>query len=183
MSSKKQHKKNQTAKNNSSSFEQRLKRRQNVVESFEAKANANRSLSEKIADVITARFGSMVFLLFNALWFFIWIAVNTKLVPFIPPFDPFPFGLLTMIVSLEAIFLAIIVLISQNRAAKIDDLREEVGLQINTIAEGEITKMIKLQVLLLEKNGIDVSKDSELMKMLEPTDTDKIEKSLEKEIK
>ena len=175
-------KNNHTRQNGSSSFEQNLKRRHHVVESFEAKANANRSTSEKIADAITMRLGSMAFLGFNAVWFFVWIVINTKLVPIIPIFDPFPFGLLTMIVSLEAIFLSIIVLVSQNRAAKIDDLREEVDLQINTIAEGEITKMIKLQVMLLKKNGIDVSKDPELKRMLMPTDTDKIEKSLEREV-
>ena len=107
---------------------------------------------------------------------------NTGFIYFIQPFDPFPFGLLTMIVSLEAIFLAIIVLISQNRAAKIDDLRAETDLQINTITEEEITKVMELQVLLLKKNGIDVSHDPELMQMLEPTDLDRIEKSLEEQI-
>lgn len=173
---------NQSLKTGSSSFEQSLKRRKHVVESFEAKANANRSRSEKIADILTARLGAMDFLFFNELWFFLWIVINTGILPIIPQFDPFPFGLLTMIVSLEAIFLAIIVLISQNRAAKIDDLRQEVDLQINTIAEGEITKMIKLQLLLLKKNGIDLSKDKELNEMLEPTDPEKIEKSLEREL-
>ena len=87
-----------------------------------------------------------------------------------------------MTVSLEAIFLAITVLISQNRAAKIDDLRDEIDLQINTISEEEITKMIELQLLLLKKNGIDVSKDPELEQMLEPMDTEKIEESLKREI-
>ncbi|HUQ84858.1 MAG TPA: DUF1003 domain-containing protein [Candidatus Limnocylindrales bacterium] len=166
----------------SSVYEKKLKSRRRIVESFEAKANTNRSTSEKIADTLTARLGSMLFLGINASWFFIWIVVNTGLVPSVKPFDPFPFGLLTMIVSLEAIFLAIIVLISQNRAAKIDDLREEFDLQINTIAEEEVTKIIQLQVMLLKKNGIDISKDEDLKQMLEPTDTQKIEKSLEKQV-
>lgn len=175
------HVKKLSSSNKSSAYERRLRTRQRAIESFEAKANANRSFSEKIADTITARFGSMSFLIINASWFFAWIIINTGLVPVIPRFDPFPFGLLTMIVSLEAIFLAIIVLISQNRAAKIDDLREEVDLQVNTIAEEEITKIIELQVLLLKKNGIDVSNDKEIKQMLEPTDTNKIEKLLEKQ--
>src|SRR5688572_11852637 len=93
---------------NRPAFEKRLKSRRKVVQSFEAKANASRTLSEKTADIITARLGSMLFLFLNAVWFFIWIVINAGFVPLIPPFDPFPFGLLTMIVSLEAIFLAII---------------------------------------------------------------------------
>lgn len=167
---------------NSPDFQSKLKTRRRVIKSFEAQANRNRSFSEKIADTLTARLGSMLFLGANAAWFFIWIVINTGLIPSVKPFDPFPFGLLTIIVSLEAIFLAIIVLISQNRAAKIDDLREEFDLQINTIAEEEITKIIELLVLLLKKNGIDVSKDKDLMEMLKPTDTGKIEKSLQKQV-
>jgi uncharacterized membrane protein len=169
--------------NDPSAFQRRLKSRQRVIQSFEARANASRNLSEKIADYLTAHLGSMTFLIGNSVWFAIWLVINTGLVPAIPPFDPFPFGFLTVVVSLEAIFLATIVLISQNRAAKIDDLRAEVELQINTIAEEEITKMIELQVLLLKKNGVDVSKDRELELMLEPVDTAIIEKSLEKQFK
>jgi len=175
--------KNYLPLNDPSAFQRRLKSRQRVIQSFEAKANASRSLAEKIADFITARLGSMGFLFLNGLWFFSWIIINLGLIPGMPPFDPFPFGLLTMVVSLEAIFLATVVLISQNRAAKIDDLRAEVELQINTIAEEEITKMIELQILLLKKNGVDVSGDKELQLMLEPVDTQKLEKSLEKQFR
>lgn len=165
-----------------SALHSRLKNRQRAIKSFEAKANEDRTISEKIADVLTARLGSMAFLIANAIWFSAWILINTGTIPGIPAFDPFPFGLLTMIVSLEAIFLAIIVLISQNRASKIDDLREETDLQINTIAEEEITKIIQLQVLLLKRNGIDVSGDTELQHMLKPTDTGRIEKVLKKDL-
>lgn len=169
--------------NDPSAFQRRLKSRRRVIQSFEAKSRAGRTISERVADYITSRLGSMPFLVINVLWLFIWITINTGFTPIVPPFDPFPFGLLTMVVSLEAIFLAIVVLISQNRVAKTDDLREEIELQINTIAEEEITKMIELQVLLLEKNGIDISKDTELQQMLEPTDTDRIEQDLEKQIR
>jgi uncharacterized membrane protein len=95
---------------------------------------------------------------------------------------PFPFGLLTTVVSLEAIFLAIIVLISQNREARIAELREEVELYINTYAEDEITKVMYLITLLLEKNGIDVSEDTDLRNMLQNVDSDVIEKELEKQL-
>lgn len=164
------------------SFHRRLKSRRHIIQSFEAKVNANRTVTEKIADFMTSRFGSMQFLGLNVVWFFFWITINTGLLPIVPVFDPYPFGLLTMIVSLEAICLAIIVLISQNRSAKIDDIRAETELQIDTIAEEEITKLIELQVLLLKKNGIDVTDDPEIQEMLEPTDPETIENALQKEL-
>jgi len=166
-----------------SAFKRRLRSRRHVIESFEAKANSSRTLSEKIADFMTTKLGSMIFLCTNALLFLCWILINTNQIPQLRPFDSFPFGLLTTIVSLEAIFLSIIVLMSQNRAAKIDDIRDEVSLQITTIAEEEITKMMELQMMILKKHGIDLSDDRELQQMLEPTDTNRIEKELEKQFK
>lgn len=104
------------------------------------------------------------------------------MIPGLPSIDPFPFGLLTMVVSLEAIFLAIIVLISQNREARIAELREEVELYINTYAENEITKILYLQSLLLKKHGIDTSEDTEIAEMLKNLEADKIEHELEKQL-
>lgn len=157
-------------------------RRRHVIKSIVAKARSERSFAERIADRITTQLGSMKFLILNAVWFVVWVSVNIGLVPGVAPFDPFPFGLLTTIVSLEAIALSIIVLISQNRAAKVDVLREEIDLQVNMLAEEEITKIIKLLVVLLKKNGIDVTKDEEIQKMITPTDTGKMGKSIEKQI-
>jgi uncharacterized membrane protein len=156
--------------------------RRNTIKSFKARANAKRSFADKIADGLTASFGTVFFLLLNAMFFAIWIVWNTGLLPFMPIVDPFPFGLLTMVVSLEAIFLAIIVLISQNREARIAELREEVELYVNTYAENEITKLMYLQTLLLEKNGIDVSKDQDLQAMLTTLESEKIEKELQKQL-
>jgi len=118
----------------------------------------------------------------NVVWFVVWITINVGLIPGVEPFDPFPFGFLTMVVSLEAIALAIIVLMSQNRSAKILDLREEVDLQVNLLTEQEITKLLQIVALLAEKQGIDLSRDSALQEMLRPSDTEKIEKEMEKEV-
>ncbi len=164
------------------SHEENIASRKQVIKSFKAKADAKRSVAEKFADWLTSKLGSITFLTFNAAWFITWITINTGLIPGIEPFDPFPFGLLTMAVSLEAIFLAIIVLISQNREARIAELREEIELQVGVIAEGEITKLINLVVVLLEKQGIKIQDDPELAKMLRPIDNQKIEKDLEKEL-
>lgn len=153
-----------------------------IIRSLKAKADAKRNFSQKLADWVTDTFGSIGFLMVNISWFIIWIAINTNLVPGLAPFDPFPFGFLTMLVSLEAIMLAIFVLISQNRVAQLDDLREEIDLQVDIITEQEITKLMEMVSMLLKKNGIDLSQDSLLKEMLKPINVEKIEKALERQI-
>src|SRR5476651_1427644 len=149
-----------------------------LFKSIKAKADAKRTRMERMADWMTSNFGSNTFLLLNVLLFIGWILINTNQIKGIPSFDPYPFNLLTNIVSLEAIILAIFVLISQNRTAKVDDLREETHLQLNLISEREITKLMKMMALLLSKNGIDLSQDPELKKMIRPVSEEEIQKRL-----
>jgi len=94
----------------------------------------------RIADWIAWFSGSMLFLILNGGWFIIWIVLNTLPVG-IPAFDPYPFGLLTMIVSLEAIFLSCFVLISQNRQAQKDKVRADIEYEVNIKAELEIAHL------------------------------------------
>lgn len=159
----------------------KLTRRKRLIRSFEKKAMGHRTWPEKVADKITENTGSITFLLINCYWFAAWIILNSDIIPGIHPFDPFPFGLLTMIVSLEAIMLAIFVLISQNRAAKISALRDELQLQVNLIAEEEITKVLEVLSDIRTKVGIRKT-DPELEKMLERIDTSYIEQSLQKQM-
>ncbi|MDQ6800117.1 MAG: DUF1003 domain-containing protein [Acidobacteriota bacterium] len=95
---------------------------------------------QRVADWIAWFSGSMLFLLLNGLWFVIWIIINTFPVG-LARFDPYPFGLLTMIVSLEAIFLSCFVLISQNRQAEKDRIRGNIEYDVNIKAELEIAHM------------------------------------------
>jgi uncharacterized membrane protein len=94
---------------------------------------------ERVADVIAEFSGSILFLVLNAAWFTAWITWN--LIPGIPHFDPYPFGFLTMVVSLEAIFLSIFVLVSQNRQGAKDRLRADAEYEVNLKAELEITHL------------------------------------------
>lgn len=166
----------------SSTLHHRYHRKKYIAKTLKAKIDANRTLNERIADFLTSHFGSMTFLISNSCFFAAWVFVNLGFIPGVIPFDPFPFGLLTMVVSLEAIFLAVIVLISQNRTAKIDDLREEITLKVDSIAEEEITKIIQLQIMILKKQGIDVSEDPQLQQMIQPMDTERLEKLFEKQM-
>jgi uncharacterized membrane protein len=108
--------------------------------------NVNEEMEERlptlqlIADWIAWFSGSMQFLIINGLWFVIWIAVNTMNLG-VEQFDPFPFGLLTMIVSLEAIFLSCFVLISQNRQAAKDKIRADIEYDVNVKAELEVAHL------------------------------------------
>lgn len=164
------------------SHQETMHQRRKAIRTFKAKADAKRSITEKFADFLTVKFGSITFLTLNIIWFATWIILNTNIIPGLEPFDPFPFGLLTMVVSLEAIILAIIVLISQNREGRVNELREEIELQLNTISEGELTKLMNLMAVLLEKQGVNIKDDPELQKMLKPIDSAELIKQLEQEL-
>ena len=125
-----------------------------VSRNANVEADANLSGLQKVADLISNFSGRMPFLILNALWFIVWIAINTLPLG-ITPFDPYPFGLLTMIVSLEAIFLSCFVLISQNRQAEKDHVRADIEYDVNIKAELEVAhlheKLDRLQVDMLER--------------------------------
>lgn len=96
------------------------------------------TLWQRISDVIATTAASQAFTMFHAVWFGAWILVN---VTGLMSFDPFPFGLLTMVVSLEAIFLAIFVMVSQNRQSEKDRLRTDLDYQVNVKAQTEIMQI------------------------------------------
>lgn len=126
------------------------------------KATANRrTREERLADLITDFSGRMYFIYFHAIWFAVWIVINLGWFGF-KPFDPFPFGLLTMIVSLEAIFLATFVLISQNRMGAEADRRADLDLQMNLLTEHELTRALKMLDEIQDKLGIKNDADHEL---------------------
>lgn len=99
----------------------------------------------RVADQITLFSGSMLFVYLHVAWFTIWIVLNVTRWRF----DPYPFGLLTLVVSLEAIFLSTFVLLSQNREAARQDLRSEIDFETNVLSE------IWLEAMA-ERLGIDV---------------------------
>ncbi|MBI4064757.1 DUF1003 domain-containing protein, partial [Candidatus Gottesmanbacteria bacterium] len=155
-----------------------------IIRSLEAKALKKRSFSVRIADSLTSQFGSLAFFTANILFFSIWLGINLGyLQPAIDIFDPYPFILLTMIVSLEAIFLTIIVLMSQNRQSFISSLREELDLQVNLITERELTKALHLLSDIHTHLGVKGKEDPELTSMLKDIDTSYIERRLEDQLK
>jgi len=115
-----------------------------AIKSWDRALLLRRSKIERLSDSITLAAAAGPSIVIHAIWFAAWIAINTGAVPIVNPFDPFPFQLLTMIVSLEAIFLALFVLASQNRLAKQSDLRANLDLQIDLLVEREMTAVLQL---------------------------------------
>jgi uncharacterized membrane protein len=113
--------------------------------------------------------------------FAIWLFWNSTFSP-LPKFDPFPYGFLTMVVSLEAIFLSIFVLMSQGRESAIGELREELTLQVNLRIEEEVTKTLHLVAGLYTRMGHTISEDPELREMLQPLDPAKMEREVTEQI-
>jgi len=140
---------------------------------LENKDREHMGFSDELANKITAFSGRMLFVWLHVAWFTIWMAINVAYLIF-QPFDPFPFGLLTMIVSLEAIFLSTFVLITQNRQALAADRRAKVDLQVNMIAEREITKVLEVVNHVHEHLGKNPVHDHEIEQMQKPTHVEKL---------
>lgn len=115
-----------------------------------------RDLEDKMADAITAFAGNMNFVYFHAIWFGFWIAAGLGMLGAGYQFDKYPFGLLTMIVSLEAIFLSTFVMISQNRAAEKSEIRSQLDYETDLQAEKEIAVIMRTLVRLAEKQQVEI---------------------------
>ena len=113
--------------------------RSRVARNVNEEVAQQRTPVERVADAIAAFSGSIPFLFVHAIWFVLWVGWNTMRGP--RGFDPYPFGLLTMVVSLEAIFLSVFVLLSQNRQAAKDRVRSDIEYDVNVKAEMEVTAL------------------------------------------
>ena len=148
---------------------------------IKARHAGDRNRMEIFAARLTEIASSTGFFFFHVFAFAAWIIWN--LGPFgLPTFDPFPFGLLTMIVSLEAIFLSTFVLMSQSRESAIGELREELTLQVNLRIEEEVTKTLHLVAGLYTRLGHTMGEDPELREMLRPLDPERIENEVTEQI-
>lgn len=131
----------------------------NISDIVEMRAEQKRRKGpqERVADGLTLFSGSMVFVYVHAIWFGFWILFNAGWLGN-KPFDPYPYSLLTLIVSLEAIFLSTFVLISQNHASAIADKRADLDLQINLLAEHEVTHLLTLVDAIADHLGVEGQK-------------------------
>jgi uncharacterized membrane protein len=125
-----------------------------AIAKLEREALHERSLAERISDALTGIIGSMTFVLLHVFLFIAWGVINLNFISGIAAFDPFPFGILTLIVSSEGVFITIFILIGQNRLSRQADRRAHLDLQVSILAEQELTMMLRMQKQLCEHFGL-----------------------------
>jgi uncharacterized membrane protein len=142
-----------------------------TMEEIKEREENRKDIHDRIAEKFTNFSGTMLFVYLNAGFFGVWILMNSKMFG-LKPFDPFPFGMLTMIVSLEAIFLSLFVLITQNRMEEANQKKADLDLQINLLTEHEVTRLLAMVEAIANKVGVDL-RDPELAELesdVEPKD-------------
>ena len=153
-----------------------------TVVRIEEEAGRQRSLGERVSDVFTRFMGSMTFAVLHLVLFAVWFSVNLGVTP-LPVFDPFPFGILTLIVSAEGVLLAIFVLISQNRMSRQANQRAHLNLQISLLAEQETTKLLQKVQSIQDRLGIEPTPlDREAQKLSQETHIETLVSELQRSL-
>jgi uncharacterized membrane protein len=153
-----------------------------TISRLEQEAIEQRSTSEKISEAFTRFMGSMTFVVLHVVGLAIWFSWNLGAFG-LEPFDPFPFGILTLIVSTEGVILAIFVLISQNRMSRLANQRAHLNLQISLLAEQETTKI--LQRLKTVADHLDIretERDEEIERLSQSTHLEVLAEELKRSL-
>jgi uncharacterized membrane protein len=159
------------------SAEQLTEKNVETVTRLEEAAREQRTRTDRLAETIARFCGSMTFVWVHVVWFGGWILLNC--IPGIRHVDPFPFTFLTLIVSLEAIFLSTFILISQNLDSRISERRSHLDLQLNLLSEQENTKMIAMLHTIAKKVGADLTQDPHLKALSEETQPERLIEQIE----
>jgi uncharacterized membrane protein len=148
----------------------------NTIVQLEEQALKERRMADRISDAIANFVGSIPFVAIHVAWFGIWVALNAGGWRF----DPYPFALLCMLVSLEGVLLSTFVLIKQNRMSQRADHRSHLDLQINLLSEKEVTKVLQLQRLMCRQLGItEADADKEIVELSGITAVDNLARELD----
>jgi uncharacterized membrane protein len=151
-----------------------------AIAKLEHEALLRRTATEHAIDEIAKFIGSTAFLLLQVLLVLTWSAINLKVIPGVRAFDPFPFGILALVISSESVLLTIFVLISQNRMTRQAEKRAHLDLQVGMLAEQELTTMLQMQHKICKHLGIDVeSAQQKLKEFSDATDVSKLASELE----
>jgi uncharacterized membrane protein len=153
---------------------------QNVraIVDLEQAAKINRSFSQRLAHAVAGFCGTMTFAGLHVAWFGLWVVLNTW--PGIHHIDPFPFTFLTLIVSLEAIFLSTFILIAQNEETRLTERRNALDLQINLLTEQENTKMLQMLAAIGKKLEVSFDDDPSISALEQATRPDKLAEQIDR---
>lgn len=152
-----------------------------TIRRLEVKALEPQSLTDRLASRVERFAGSPRFVWIHVVWFAAWIIANTVLPT--RHFDPFPFTFLTLVVSLEAIFLSAFILMSQNVSAGLSERRNQLDLQINLLTEQENTRMLKLLVAIGEHLGMRDIDDADLRILEQDTRPEQLARQIDRSTK
>jgi uncharacterized membrane protein len=141
-----------------------------AIRDLEQTALKKRSIGERWADWVASTAGKAWFAVVHFFWFSAWILLNVGALPVIAPFDPYPFPLLTLATSLEAIFLSLFILTSQSRANAQADQRAHLDLQVNLLAESESTLTLRMLQALCVHHGLKVAHEAEIEQLSQRTE-------------
>jgi uncharacterized membrane protein len=151
-----------------------------AIAKLEHQALYRRTITERMSDAVVKFIGSVAFLLLQLLLVLTWSAINLHLVYGVKPFDPFPFGILALVISSESVLLTIFVLISQNRIMRQAEKRAHLDLQVGMLSEQELTAMLRMQHKICKRLGIDVEQEKvELTNFSDSTDVSRLASELE----
>jgi uncharacterized membrane protein len=154
-----------------------------AIAKLEEDALSNRTPTERASDAITKFAGSFAFLLLHVVFVSAWTCINLGLVPGVKTFDPFPFGVLSVVVSSEAVFLTIFVLISQNRMARQAEKRAHLDLQVGMLAEQELTTLLQMQQKICQHLGVSVIEEKKEVKdFARATDVHQLARELDQKL-
>jgi uncharacterized membrane protein len=154
-----------------------------AIARLEHDAVSRRTPTERVSNLITKLVGSMGFLLAQSILIAGWGLINLNMIPGLKAFDPFPFGVLALVVSSEGVFLTIFVLISQNRMARQSERRSHLDLQVGMLSEQELTTMLQMLQKLCHHMGVDVgSAKQEVQSFSETTDVHKLASELQEKL-
>lgn len=152
----------ESARATSASAEQNIR----TIARLEQETMEQRAWSERVGDMFTRVMGSLGFVIAHVIGFGLWFTINLGAIPGVEPFDPFPFGILTLIVSAEGVFLAIFVLLSQNRMSRLSSQRAHLNLQISLLAEQETTKLLQKMQRIADHLGIKETRTDQVVQRL-----------------
>lgn len=142
-----------------------------------------RTFMNRVGDAIGAFVGTMTFVVIHVVALFVWIVWNLAPIPDVHPFDPFPFMLLAMVVSIEGVLLTTFVLMKQNRMSKRADQRNQLNLQIDMLSEREVTKILQMLTRVCDHMGLqDVTREPELRQLSQDTSIDLLAQELKKKM-
>ena len=151
-----------------------------AIAKLEHDAHDRRTPTERVSDVITKLVGNVGFLLAQLILISGWSLINLHVIPGVKAFDPFPFGVLALIVSSEGVFLTIFVLISQSRMARQSERRSHLDLQVGMLSEQELTTILQMLQKLCQHMGVNVdSSKQEVQSFSKTTDVHKLASELE----